>query len=94
MRGRSSAFAEHAVASHRPNILVLMTDQQRHDAMRCAGNRQIRTPALDALGIGMLPAQIILDRDGKVIWTSGMHSLWNGAEGVRNALNAALAATP
>lgn len=33
----------------RPNILVLMTDQQRHDAMSCAGNHEIHTPALDAL---------------------------------------------
>jgi len=33
----------------RPNILVLMTDQQRADAMGCAGNTTIRTPNLDAL---------------------------------------------
>ena len=33
----------------RPNILVLMTDQQRADAMHCAGNPHIRTPYLDAL---------------------------------------------
>ncbi len=33
----------------RPNILVLMTDQQRHDALRCSGNDEIRTPNLDAL---------------------------------------------
>ncbi len=32
-----------------PNILVLMTDQQRADAMGCAGNATIRTPNLDAL---------------------------------------------
>ena len=51
-------------------------------------------PALDALGIGMLPAQIILDRDGNVAWISGLHSLWDGVEGVRSALNAVLAATP
>ena len=35
--------------SSRPNILVLMTDQQRFDAMGCAGNAKIRTPNLDAL---------------------------------------------
>ncbi len=34
---------------NRPNILVLMTDQQRADAMACAGNTKIRTPNLDAL---------------------------------------------
>ncbi|MDP6041258.1 MAG: sulfatase-like hydrolase/transferase [Candidatus Latescibacteria bacterium] len=33
----------------RPNILVLMTDQQRADAISCAGNSKIRTPNLDAL---------------------------------------------
>ena len=33
----------------RPNVLVLMTDQQRFDAMSCAGNHEIRTPHLDAL---------------------------------------------
>ena len=32
-----------------PNILVLMTDQQRHDALCCSGNDEIRTPNLDAL---------------------------------------------
>ena len=33
----------------RPNILLLMTDQMRSDAMGCAGNPHIRTPALDRL---------------------------------------------
>ena len=37
------------MATHRPNILVLMTDQQRWDALGCAGNRKIRTPNMDAL---------------------------------------------
>src|SRR5690606_23972941 len=32
-----------------PNILVLMTDQQRFDALRCAGNADIVTPNLDRL---------------------------------------------
>ena len=32
-----------------PNILVLMTDQQRFDALRCAGNAEIHTPNLDRL---------------------------------------------
>lgn len=31
------------------NILVLMTDQQRFDALGCAGNPIVRTPNLDAL---------------------------------------------
>ncbi len=33
----------------KPNILVLMTDQQRFDAMSCSGNPEIRTPHLDQL---------------------------------------------
>ena len=33
----------------RPNLLILFTDQQRHDAMSCAGNPEIRTPNMDAL---------------------------------------------
>ena len=32
-----------------PNILVLMTDQQRADAMGCAGDPILRTPAMDAI---------------------------------------------
>jgi len=33
----------------RPNFLFILTDDQRHDAMGCAGNRLIRTPTIDAL---------------------------------------------
>jgi len=32
----------------RPNILFLMTDQQRHDALGCV-NPVVKTPNLDAL---------------------------------------------
>ena len=35
--------------TQRPNILLLMTDQQRFDALGCSGNDRIRTPNLDAL---------------------------------------------
>lgn len=37
-------------AESRPNILFLLTDNQRHDLMRCAGNPIIETPNLDRLG--------------------------------------------
>jgi len=37
------------VASEKPNILVLMPDQQRADCMACAGHPQIRTPNMDRL---------------------------------------------
>src|SRR4051794_26822017 len=33
----------------KPNILFLLTDDQRWDAMGCAGNKLIQTPNLDAL---------------------------------------------
>jgi arylsulfatase A-like enzyme len=33
----------------RPNILLIMTDQQSHRAMSCTGNPNLHTPALDSL---------------------------------------------
>jgi arylsulfatase A-like enzyme len=45
-RGRSTA----AEARKRPpNIVVFMTDDQRHDAMSVAGNRILRTPHMDRI---------------------------------------------
>lgn len=32
-----------------PNLLVIMTDQQRFDALSCAGNRILKTPNIDRL---------------------------------------------
>ena len=32
-----------------PNIILIMTDQQTADAMSCAGNKNLLTPALDTL---------------------------------------------
>lgn len=36
-------------AADRPNILLILADQHRWDCLGCYGNRQIRTPHLDAL---------------------------------------------
>ncbi|MCD6354247.1 MAG: sulfatase-like hydrolase/transferase [Prolixibacteraceae bacterium] len=36
----------------RPNVLIIMTDQQRWDAIGCAGNLEIKTPNLDRLAKG------------------------------------------
>lgn len=36
-------------AQERPNILIIMTDQQTADAMSIAGNRDLKTPAMDKL---------------------------------------------
>jgi choline-sulfatase len=37
------------VTAARPNVLVVMADQHRADAMGCAGDRVVRTPHLDRL---------------------------------------------
>ena len=39
---------EGAVSS-RPNVLIIMTDQQRWDGLGAAGNRIIRMPNMDRL---------------------------------------------
>jgi arylsulfatase A-like enzyme len=36
----------------RPNVLCLVTDQQRADHLGCAGNPVLRTPSIDALAAG------------------------------------------
>jgi arylsulfatase A-like enzyme len=36
-------------AAKRPNFLFVLTDDQRFDALGCAGNKIIRTPAMDAV---------------------------------------------
>ncbi|MCK4999375.1 MAG: sulfatase-like hydrolase/transferase [Anaerohalosphaera sp.] len=33
----------------KPNILIIMTDEHRHDCLGCCGNKQIKTPNLDSL---------------------------------------------
>ncbi len=38
-----------AQAADRPNFIILMTDDQRADAMSCAGNAILKTPNLDRL---------------------------------------------
>lgn len=38
-----------SMKERKPNLLFIMTDQQRYDALRVAGNRQIKTPNLDRL---------------------------------------------
>lgn len=36
-------------AAERPNLIVMMTDDQRHDSMSCAGNTVLQTPNMDRL---------------------------------------------
>ena len=42
-------FVSLAQTTDRPNILVIMTDQQTADAMSIAGNKYLQTPAMDKL---------------------------------------------
>jgi arylsulfatase A-like enzyme len=41
-----------AIASERPNILLILPDQMRATAMGCMGNREVQTPHIDALAKG------------------------------------------
>ncbi len=45
---RTNAFAENG-GKGKPNILFIMTDQQHAGMMSCAGNKWLKTPALDAM---------------------------------------------
>lgn len=40
------------MSTTRPNILLIFSDQHRHDAMGCAGNTDVYTPNLDWLATG------------------------------------------
>ena len=44
---------------------------------------------LRELKVGMVPAQIILDREGKVTWVSSLGSLLKGVAEIREALEEA-----
>lgn len=44
-----TAWSAVAWAADRPNFVIFMTDDQRFDAMSCAGNKVLRTPNLDRL---------------------------------------------
>ena len=35
----------------RPNIILMMADQMRFDALGCYGNNQIHTPNIDSLAL-------------------------------------------
>ena len=40
---------QQAIAEKQPHIIFIMTDQQRGDAIGCAGNDRIITPNIDTL---------------------------------------------
>ncbi len=43
------SFPQLMMASEKPNIVIMMCDDQRFDAMSCAGNMVIKTPNMDRL---------------------------------------------
>lgn len=45
----NTSFVCNAQTADRPNILIIMTDQQTADAMSIAGNKNLHTPAMDKL---------------------------------------------
>ncbi|MGL5111802.1 MAG: sulfatase-like hydrolase/transferase, partial [Flavobacterium sp.] len=44
-----SSGSNFAQTSSKPNLLFIITDQQRYDAMSIAGNTVLKTPNLDRL---------------------------------------------
>ena len=44
-----AALAAPAAAAERPNLVVMMTDDQRHDFMSCAGHPFLKTPNMDRI---------------------------------------------
>jgi hypothetical protein len=44
----------------------------------------------EAFGVESVPTQIIVDREGRVVWTSSLTSLFGGADAIYAALDAAL----
>ncbi len=49
LAGNILLAAENDRAEKRPNVLLIVTDQQRGDMLGCEGNRYLETPALDSL---------------------------------------------
>ena len=41
----------------------------------------------EALGVKTVPTQILLDREGRIVWTSGFTSIMGGAEAVWSAVD-------
>ena len=46
--------------------------------------------AVEALGVKMAPCQILVDKTGRVAWTSSFGSVFEGVEGFRKALDETL----
>src|SRR5213080_3889571 len=47
---RATAQTPRPIPRDAPNILLIMTDDQRYDALSIAGNKILRTPNIDRIG--------------------------------------------
>ncbi|MBC8350739.1 MAG: sulfatase-like hydrolase/transferase [Planctomycetes bacterium] len=78
------ATVPHAAASDRPNVLFLLTDDQRPDTIRELGNSHIETPHLDALarrGVAFTRAVC-----ANPICTPSRAEILSGCSGFRNGV--------
>ena len=84
----SPSFNERSYASNKkPNVLLIMTDQHRADALGCMGNRSVLTPNLDRLrglvfsqqvllaltqaGMSREDAYLAVQRNAMTVWEEG-----------------------
>ncbi len=45
----ATTFAKFGLAEERPNVLFILTDDQRYDALSCMGHQSLKTPNIDRL---------------------------------------------
>ena len=50
--------------------------------------------ALEALGVHLAPCQILVDKEGRVAWTSSFGTVFDGMEGIRKALDGVVKQAP
>ena len=76
----------------RPNFIFILTDDQRHDAMGCAGNKLIHTPNIDSLaarGVRFEKAFVTLSicSPSRAACLTGRYGSANGVTSVPGTLN-------
>ena len=80
-------------STSRPNVLFVLTDDQRYDAMGCASNPRVRTPNIDALaarGTRFENAFVTLSicSPSRAACLTGRYGSANGVTSVPGTLNA------
>lgn len=86
-----SAAAAPPDRDRRPNFVVILTDDQRADALGCAGNPHIRTPHIDALaGAGVRFTHAFVTTSicspSRAALLTGRYGSANGVRGLSNAV--------